>query len=379
MSFLSKAIISVAHKGANAIGAAPKGVGYSAPAPKTQEQLDAEAAANAVVLNPGTTHSITTGDFNANTYRPIDPRSYMYGRSATGADDAVKQAQDTSNAAYGTGSNILTNDLGYAQDARNRAAPTGDFANQNGALGQSINYGNQSVGQALQSAGYGQQLANLENTQGPSAAQAQLGMGTNQALASQLALARSGRGFGGGAAAMGLAQSNAAGIQANQANQSAILRAQEDAAYRTRQATNYGNAAGISQGAASSMQGAAGVLQGAGNQFGQQSQANLNAYLQNQAQSDQTALGYSGQGATAYGQGVAGNFAGQGLQNQIRGAEMAGGAGEEDRALRAWAAAKGFDRSHSSVQTESRPNIGTSNFLLQEEACAIPQVVLPQY
>jgi hypothetical protein len=303
-----------------------------------------QQAANAVVLNPGTSYATTTGAYNAdnNRFHPLDPRNYQYGRSATGADEAVTQAKNTGDSAFATGSNILTNDLNYAQDARNRVAPTGDFANQNGALTQSINYANQSTGQALQSAAYGQQLANLENTQGPSAAQAQLSAGTNQALSSQLALARSGRGFGGGAAAMGQAQSNVAGIQANQANQAATLRAQEDAAWRSRQATNYGNAAGISQGAASSLQGAAGALQGAGTQFGQQATTNLSAGLQSQAQNDATALNYSGQGATAYGNGVTQNLSGQSLQNNIRQSELGAGEATDDRALRAWAAERGF-------------------------------------
>ncbi len=135
--------------------------------------------------------------------------------------------------------------------------------------------------------------------------------------------------IGGGAAGMGLAQGNAAGIQANQANAAATLRAQEDAAWRQRQATNYGTAAGIAQ--------------GAGTQYGGQATANLGAYLQNQQQNDAASLGYLGQGATAAGQGIAGMFAGQGLENQVRGAELAAGGSAEDRMLRSWAAAKGFD------------------------------------
>lgn len=269
----------------------------------------------AVVMNPGTSYSTTVGDYNssANSWHPIDARNYQYGRSATGADQAVQHANDVGQSAFGTGSNLLALDQGYAADARNRAAPTGDFSQQNAALGQSMNYG--------------QQLAGLQ--QGPSAAQAQLQAGTNQAIGSQLALARSGRGFGGGAAATGQAEGNLAGIQANQANSSAALRAQEAASWQQQHAANLGNAAGITA--------------AAGSQFGGQAGTNLNAYLQNQGQSDAASLGYLGQGATAYGQGVSQNLQGQSLGAQIRGQEMTGGMGAEDRALRAWAAQQGFN------------------------------------
>jgi hypothetical protein len=262
-------------------------------------------------------------------YGPQDIRNYQYGRTEDGANQAAGQALTTGANAQSVGNNILSHDTQLAADARARTAPVGDYSQQNQALGQSL--------------GYGSTLAGLENEQGPSAAQAQLGMGTNLAMASQLALARSGRGFGGGAGAMGQAQSNVAGIQANQANQAAMLRAQEDAAWRQRQAANFGTAAGIDQ--------------GAGAQYGAQSQANLNAYLQNQAQGDQASLGYLGQGATAYGNGVSGNFAGQGLANQVRGAELNAGMAADDRYLRAWAADKGFDLQQKAADAQQQAAI----------------------
>lgn len=282
-------------------------------------QQAAQAQADAQVLYQGTPYETTVGQHRAQTYvmgaPSMDPRGYMYGRDPSGAQKAIDTAGNVGNFAMATGNAILGQDTTLAEAARNRGAPVGDFGQQNSALGQSL--------------GYGSSLAGLETTQGPSAAQNQLNMGTNQALASQLALARSGRGFGGNAAAMGLAQGNVAGIQANAANQSAMLRAQEDAAFRQRQAANFGNAAAIAQ--------------GAGTQFGQQGQANLNAYLTNQGQGDAASQGYLGQGATAFGNGINQQLAGQQLQNTINVAQMSGNQAQDDRMLRAWAAQHGYD------------------------------------
>lgn len=89
------------------------------------------------------------------------------------------------------------------------------------------------------------QLAGLEATEGPSAAQAQLQAGSNRAMAQNLAMARAGRGFGGQASSLLQAQFANAAQQQNAANQSAQLRAAENAAWRQRQAQNLGAAAGV--------------------------------------------------------------------------------------------------------------------------------------
>jgi len=91
-------------------------------------------------------------------------------------------------------------------------------------------------------------LGALERTEGPSAAQAQLQSGLNQSQASNLAMARSGRGWGGNASALSQAavQNAQAGQQA--ANQAAMLRAQETAAWRQRQAANQQANANINMG-----------------------------------------------------------------------------------------------------------------------------------
>lgn len=268
------------------------------------------------------------GDDGYKDFTGGDPAAYQYGRDPNAANAAVGQAQATGNTGmvYGaqavgsgrdaaqTGANLMAQHQGAASAFNNRLAPQGEFSAQNQTLGQ---------------------LGSIEATQGPSAAQAQLQQGTNQALAGQMALARSGRGFGGNAASAGLAQGNVAGIQANQANSAAMLTAQEDAAFRGRQASNLSNIAGFQ---------------------GQQSTANLQAALAGRGQNDamfgqQTALGdqayFSGQGVqqNAYGlglQGVNTSLQGQGLANNVRGQEMQGGIAGEDAKLREWAAKNGY-------------------------------------
>lgn len=243
-----------------------------------------------------------------------DPRNFIYGRDPNAANQAVDLALGTGRGAQTTGENLLSLGLDEANAAQARGPYMGDFTQQNAAL-----YGAQ---------GYGSQLAGLEAQQGPSAAQAQLQAGTNAAMAGQLALSRSGRGFGGGAAAAGQAQTNLAGLQGQQANNAAMLAAQENAAWRARQAGNLGAAAGIQQ--------------GVGSQFGEQQARNINSYYANQGQNDQTALGWAGLGNQAYFAGVGANLQGQGLQNQVRGMELQGGQALDDRMLRAWAAQKGY-------------------------------------
>lgn len=125
----------------------------------------------------------------------------------------------------------------------------------------------------------GAQLGAIEAQEGPSAAQAQLRAGLNAAQSSNLAMARSGRGFGGSASALRSAavQNAQAGQQA--ANQAAALRAQETAAFRQRQAANLASSANVQlqagqQVAAQQQQLAAAQLA--------QTEANRQAYLQSQ-------------------------------------------------------------------------------------------------
>jgi len=157
-------------------------------------------------------------------------------------------------------------------------------------------------------------LANQLNTlagapQGPSAAQAQLNMGTDQALNSQLAMARSAGGFGESSGAMAQAQQNAAGIQSNAANQAGMLRANEDQAYRARQLQALGMSGdALGQGRAADL--ALGQQQIGQGQFGTQTA------LQQTQMNDALRQGLIGQGLQAQNMGLAGQAQGIGAQNQ---------------------------------------------------------------
>lgn len=239
-----------------------------------------------------------------------DARDYMYGRTPNGANDAVNKAWGTGDGAMQVGQMAINAGVGAGNEG-------GDL------LGQRT--GDAQYFQGRQAPYTAGQLAGLESTEGPSAAQAQLQQGTNQALGSQIALARSGRGFGGNAASAGLAQTNMAGIQANQVNAAAGLRAQENAAWRGRQAANLG-AAG-QQILANQGQNDAATMNSLG--LGQQ------AYFQGQGLQQQ---GYG----TAL-QGVGQNINAQNTAAGIRGQELGAGANFEDNQLRAWAAQNGYD------------------------------------
>jgi hypothetical protein len=291
----------------------PAGDEFHAASPETQAAYDAQKAQ---ILDPGTTHARSESNYwegnnaEGRPYGGVDPRDFMYGRSATGADDAANRAWQTG---------MLGSQLGQ------QAAQGGNFANQTGANLLNTRTGDAAYFNGRQTGlNNANMIGNLETQQGPSAAQAQLMQGTNQAMNSQLALARSGRGFGGNAASAGLAETNLAGLQAGQANSAAALRAQEDAAWRQRQASN---------------------MLGANSQI-----------LQSQGQNDAMAQAMTGLGQQAYFQGAGlqqqgyGNALGgvqsdvgaQNLANQIRGQEMQGGQTQEDDLLRWWAAKNGF-------------------------------------
>jgi hypothetical protein len=111
---------------------------------------------------------------------------------------------------------------------------------------------------------YANDLSGLERTEGPSGAQGLLNQQNNRAMSNQLALARSGRGMGGSAAAMSQAAQNIGAIQQDAGNQAAQLRAQENAAWRGRQASNIANAAGINIGAQTNAQAAVNNAYGVG-------------------------------------------------------------------------------------------------------------------
>jgi hypothetical protein len=122
-----------------------------------------------------------------------------------------------------------------------------------------------------------------EAPEGPSAAQATLRQGTNQALNSQLAMARSGGGFGESASSLGRAAGAAAGIQAGAANEAARIRADETARHRDRSLS---------------------AFQASGDVLGAQragTMAEGDAELAAQGQRDAAALGYAAEQRAALG------------------------------------------------------------------------------
>ena len=226
------------------------------------------------------------------------------------------------------GANALTALAGQTQNAAvdmyGRTAPTYTPEEQRAML--------------LNASGYADDLALLEQTQGPSGAQAKFNILQNQAMQDNLALARSGSGFGESAQAMSQAINANALAGQDAANNAALLAAQEDAAWRERNAANLGAAAQLGL--------------GAGSQYGEQAQfqaqlqqtqstANAQHYLQAMSlATDQTqaaaATGLQGlaqQGqlteaaAGTYLQGLvqSGQLTQQAADNLMRGVQTSGG------------------------------------------------------
>lgn len=175
------------------------------------------------------------------SYTGPDKEAFLLGNDPNYAANFAAQAQGTAQTAAAN-QNFVRGDAG-AQGAR--------AMNAGGAALVRANPAAQQVGQSYAT---GQQQGGLADRlqsfaaapEGPSAAQAQLQAGTNQALASQLALARSGGGgFGESAAMLSRAGQNAAGIQAAGATGAAQLRAQETAANRDRSLAAYGAAGNV--------------------------------------------------------------------------------------------------------------------------------------
>jgi len=180
-------------------------------------------------------------------------------------------------------------------DAYNRAAPTQAMPDQ---ISQ-VQSGGQGYLQGADAAGRAQQLAALgglqsqtgalnafaNRAQGPSAAQAQLQAGVDMAARQQYGMARAQP--GGGGAALRNAAFNAAGISGNAGNEAAMLRAQEDQAYRAQQLQALGAAqqgAGMSAGYAGQLrQGDQGFAQAQAGQANYDANA-ANAFNQGQQQ-----------------------------------------------------------------------------------------------
>lgn len=207
----------------------------------------------------------------------------------------------------------------------------GQFINQGAAAADqdiaSINL-RASQDAAARSGALANQLAGIGAEAGPSAAQAQLQSALNQSQQSNLAMARSGRGWGGSASAQtqALAANAAAGQQA--ANSSAMLRAQEEQQRMALSSQNVGNAAQLqtagAQTALAQQQLAAQTNLQEAQQQAQQQQALYGLGLQSQQQGAE--LGVQGTnlalaGNQAYQQGLAGagQMAAQGAATDLAG------------------------------------------------------------
>lgn len=193
--------------------------------------------------------------------------------SSATVNDAAKSV-----AAQGAGT------YGYGQSLGSSA---GDYQGRTGAQAD-LSAADASQRAALQG---GARLADLESSEGPSAAQAQLRSGLGQSASQALAIARSGRGYGASASALKQAAVQNAAASQQAVNSAASLRAQESSAWRARQAANLGTAASL----------AAGV----GGQQGQQAAANAALAQQQLAQNDQATLSQQQQAIAAQQAGAA--------------------------------------------------------------------------
>ncbi len=259
-----------------------------------------------------------------------DPRDFMYGRAGDYAANTAANAQKVSAA---NAASLISQGANAAATGTQMGSDMGAYGTDQAAYGQVLaqGLGNAAMNTMATGAGMqgregatadysmansalrganqrGQQLAGLESAEGPSAAQAQLQSGLNSAQASNLALARSGRGWGGSASAMSNAQVQNAAAGQQAANASAALRAQENAAWRSRQAAN--------------LTGAAGVGTAIAGQAGQQATSQAQLQQAQMAQNDQAQIALNQQGLGAYGEMLGANTqsAALGLQGLQSGA-----------------------------------------------------------
>ncbi len=177
-------------------------------------------------------------------------------------------------------------------------------ADVQGRQGPETQYGRSQAfgGQQVDAANWLQDFA--QGPQGPSAAQALLQQGANQSMRQNLALARSGSGFGEDGAGLASAQRANADTMANASNQAAMLRAQEDQAFRQQQMQ--------------AMSGAADIYGGVAAREGGQAEFGTNAALEQQRIRDAMQLGLGQQSIEAQTAGMQGQLdaSGQNLDAQ---------------------------------------------------------------
>jgi hypothetical protein len=226
---------------------------------------------------------------------PDEKNYYLGGRQDYAGDYAA-----AGNAEYGRRAGVADQ---AAATAAGRATPQTNFAGAQGALEDAR--GGENNQQGVYSG-----LMNFANgPQGPSGAQAMLTQGANQSMRGNLALARSGAGFGESAGGLASAQRANVDATANAANQAAMLRAQEDANFRGQQLQAFGAAGNVAGQQSQSALGRAGQQAG-------QAQFMTDAELRAQQERDQAQLAFQGQGLDAFGRGRAEELQAQGMNQQ---------------------------------------------------------------
>ncbi len=241
----------------------------------------------------------------------IDDADYALGGDPNWVNQFGQDAQTSGAMARQEMSNAKT-----AADMRGfgvtqRAAPTTDYTAANRALSGGVQAGQQ------QGDVYSGLMDFAQGPQGPSGAQAMLQQGANQAMGQNLALARAGGGFGESAAGLASAQRANASTMANTANQAAMLKAQEDQAFRGQQLDAFGAAGDIS-GAQRAAAAQEAQIRGGQSEFATQSA------LTAEQQRDAAAQGYFGQGLQAAGMGYDADFAGRGMNMDAQNAALQG-------------------------------------------------------
>lgn len=222
---------------------------------------------------------------------------------------------------------------------------------------------------------------------GPSAAQAQLQQGTNQALSAQLAAARSGSGFGESANAMQGAQANAAGIMSNNANAAAATAANEQAQFQQNRLAALQGAGNIRQGENAQQQqaqlqalGLSGEELAAGRnadlglsgQLMQQGQFQTGAELNQRGMNNQQQLGLYGIGNTMGNDALTQELNANQLQLQGANSQMQGTMGYEGNLNDIYATDSGeHDKTRELDQSAGQAGLGAVSGLMSAAAPAL--------
>lgn len=266
---------------------------------------------------------------------------FLYGRDPNYASNHATNAENVAGGYAQDFMNLGNMSIAQGQQGQQALLNTAHDAGANQqALGmQAVNRGTTQTNRADTFTGQAVGVANdLAGMGGQSAAQAQLQSGLNQSQAANLALARSGRGFGGSSAAMGQAiDANAAAGQ-SAANNSALLRMQAQQA-----------AAGIYGGAAQQNMNAALANSQAGmNMYGQ----GYNTQLQGQQAGYGMGLQANQLAGQLHGQGASEFFAGQQTAKAFTDAQHGADVQREQQGMQQWGIENGVAIQNAQMQQQ---------------------------